>query len=123
MSNIDFSGWSNQDINDTILKHVKQLEQQAKSIAELKKKHSKGEINEAYAKTIEANKDEISGLKVKINKLTQKSEKQAKSIDELSGVVIELSDWIENSTCFDDEYDLTKVRAIATKHKTNKQDK
>lgn len=26
-------------------------------------------------------------------------------IDELSGVVIELSDWIENSTCFDDEYD------------------
>ncbi len=36
MSNIDFSDWSNQDINDTILEHVKQLEQQAKSIDELK---------------------------------------------------------------------------------------
>ena len=64
-----------------------QLEQQAKSIAELKKKRSKGEINEAYAKTIEANKIEISGLKVKLNKLTQKAEKQAKSIDELESAI------------------------------------
>ena len=33
----------------------------------------------------------------------------------LSRTVIELSGWIENSTCFDDEYDLAKVRAIANK--------
>jgi len=31
----------------------------------------------------------------------------------MSGAIIELSEWIENSTCFDGEYDLTKVRAIA----------
>ena len=55
-----------------------QLEQQAKSIAELKKKRSKGEINEAYAKTIEANRVEISRLKSKINKLTQKLNKTNK---------------------------------------------
>ena len=54
-------------------------EKLVKEINELKKKRTKGEINEAYAKTIEADKDEISKLKVKINKLEQKLAMQSKT--------------------------------------------
>ena len=46
-----------------------------KEVYELKKKRTKGEINEAYAKTIEADKEIISYLKVRINRLEQKLSK------------------------------------------------
>ena len=54
-----------------------------KEINELKKKRTKGEINEAFAVTIENNKEEISKLKFKVNKLQQKIIKRNKFMDEL----------------------------------------
>ena len=54
---------------------VDKLKATEKGLYESRKKRTKGEINEAYAKTIEANKGEISKLKAKVNKLTQKVEK------------------------------------------------
>ena len=39
---------------------------------ELKKKHTKGEINEAYALKIERDAEEIRQLKIKVNKLNHK---------------------------------------------------
>jgi len=52
-----------------------------KEIAELKKKRSKGEINEAYAATIERQADNINMLSQKVNKLQQKITKRNKLFD------------------------------------------
>ena len=60
-----------------------QLDAKDKEINELKKKRSKGEINEAFAVTIENNKDEISKLKAKNNKLSQKLDAKDKEIERL----------------------------------------
>ncbi len=54
---------------------LEELNSKQKEINELKKKHSKGEINEAYAKTIERQAAEIQALKIDINKLRQKNER------------------------------------------------
>ena len=44
------------------------MKMRADEITELKKKRTKGEINEAYARTIEKNKEELIQLKLKVNK-------------------------------------------------------
>ena len=56
-------------------------------LKELKKKRTKGEINEAYAKTIEANKDEISKLKMKVNRLEQKLDSKTERLKIQSEVI------------------------------------
>ena len=61
----------------------KKIEQLEKENAELRKKHTKGEINEAYAQQIERDKDVISKLKAKVNKLEQNKTKLEKENAEL----------------------------------------
>lgn len=68
---------------------------------ELKKNRAKGQINEAYAKTIESNKGVISKLKTKVNKLEQKLEKCKKfAADDMSEYIKRKRD---NSIGEDDE--------------------
>lgn len=50
----------------------KELQGYKEEINNLKRKRSKGEINEAYAKTIETDKETISKLKAKNNQLQQR---------------------------------------------------
>ena len=70
-------------------------------INRLKKKRSKGEINEAFAKTIEADKVEISRLKVKVNKLEQKADKKEKELLEANANLVKA---LNNSLDILDKY-------------------
>lgn len=62
---------------------------------ELRKKRSKGQINEAYAATIERQDVERQKQAVKLNKLRQKSEKQQRQISDLQNSRKELKDLIQ----------------------------
>lgn len=67
------------NINSEIIKFNNKLQDRNASLEQelitLRKKHSKGKINEAYAATIERQAIEISKLKQTVNKLRQKLER------------------------------------------------
>ena len=61
-----------EDLLDQIKAQQVTIKVKDKEINELKKKRTVGQINEAYAKTIEDNKEIISKQSMTINKLQQK---------------------------------------------------
>jgi len=63
------------DCNPIIRACVEALDSKNKEIVELEKKRSKGEINDAYAKTIKRQAILLSKMSMKVNKLEQKTGK------------------------------------------------
>lgn len=76
-----------------------ELEASKIQINDLRKKRSRGEINEAYAKTIESNKELISNQLSKINRLQQKLESKNKQLADAERVIdlINIDGWWEEN--------------------------